>query len=149
MNFFPRQLLVHVQMSRGSYLLALSPPLMPHHQLYLMLFHSLLWATAALVSGKDTLPPLCFPISDQAITVSWENNINLWPCSSLHSDWKKAVAQMHSTIKIPTWNLWGLHFLWQLSLNLRVALCCIIKKHLEKGNWTQGAEEGIRKVWQT
>lgn len=94
MNFFQRQLLVHVQMSRGSYLLALSPPLMPHHQLYLMLFLSLLWATAALVSGKDILPHLCFPISDQAFTVSSESNINLWPCSSLHPDWKQYLKHI-------------------------------------------------------
>lgn len=71
------------------------------------------------------------------------------PCSSLHSDGKKAVVQTHSTIKILTWNLWGLDFLCQLNLNLRVVLRCIIKKHLEKGNWAQGAGEGISKVWQT
>lgn len=37
-------------------------------------------------------------------------------------------------MRIPTWmNLWGLQqFLEQLTLNLKVALCCMIKKHLGK-----------------
>lgn len=51
-------------MSKGSYLyvsVALSPPLKLQLQLYLNLFHPLFWATAALISAKDTLSPLpCF-----------------------------------------------------------------------------------------